>query len=144
MLRLATPFGTLFFRNISYWVVIGCQLESRLDNVKASVAQAIQFILTITAVRFTITNKLVVNTFIRLTLKLFRWTRILNWRISSVSFRKSFIADQFKFIDWFIISILQPFIASWNVTIIIIFQVHKADRFLFQTSSVPTKIVIPL
>ena len=103
-------------------------------HVQAGIFKTIGFIQSITTIWFTVTNKLTVNTFTRLTLELFRRTSVQEF-ISFSTFWKGFITN-FPQI-WAGRVFDDSFIASWNRTYVIVLGINVTDRFLFQAIWVP-------
>ena len=103
-------------------------------HVQAGIFKTIGFIQSITTIWFTITNKLTVNTFTRLTLELFRRTSVQDF-ISFSTFGKGFITNLPQIRTGSIFD--DSFIASWNRTYIIVLGVNVTDWFLFQAVWVP-------
>ena len=105
-------------------------------HVQAGIFKTVGFIQSVATIRFTITNKLTVNTFTRLTLELFRRTSVQDF-ISFSAFWKGFITNFPQIGNWCILD--DSFLlTSWNWTFIIVLWINVADRFLFQAIWVPT------
>ena len=103
-------------------------------HVQAGIFKTIGFIQSITTIWFTVTNKLTVNTFTRLTLELFRRTSVQEF-ISFSTFWKGFITNFPQIGAGRVFD--DSFIASWNWTYIIVLWINVADWFLFQSIWVP-------
>jgi hypothetical protein len=103
-------------------------------HVQAGIFKTVGFIQSVATIWFTITHKLTVNTFTRLTLELFRRTSVQDF-ISFSTFWKGFITN-FPQI-WAGRVFDDSFIASWNRTYVIVLGINVTDRFIFQAIWVP-------
>ena len=103
-------------------------------HVQAGIFKTVGFIQSIATIWFTITHKLTVYTFTRLTLELFRRTSVQEF-ISFSPFWKGFITNFPQIRAGCVFD--DSFIASWNRTYIIVLGVNVTDWFLFQAIWVP-------
>ena len=103
-------------------------------HVQAGIFKTVGFIQSVATIWFTITHKLTVNTFTRLTLELFRRTSVQDF-ISFSTFWKGFITNFPQIWGGRVFD--DSFIASWNRTYVIVLGINVTDRFLFQAIWVP-------
>ena len=132
--KFCSIFSGISIIKISWNVLIDWLVEVMNYHVQASIFKTVCFIQSVATIWFTITHKLTVYTFTRLTLELFRRTSVQDF-ISFSTFGKGFITNFPQIRTGCVFD--DSFIASWNRTYIIVLGVNVTDRFIFQAIWVP-------